>query len=287
MNNLALTLVISAALLHASWNFLLKKSGGGIGVLTLSAVTATVMLTPVSLYLIVKGFTFTPAIIGMMVGSGTIHLAYFLLLDRAYRSGGDLSVVYPLARATGPLLTIIAATLFFGERMSVIAICGALLIGASALLLTGNPKKLLGKDAQSGARFALLCGSMIACYTLWDKQGVAVFLIPPIIFDWGANLVRIIMMVPLAHQREPGAMTLAWRNHRKAVIAIGVMSPLSYILVLTAMVFTPVSYVAPARELSILFAALIGTQILKEGNATRRGIAAVGMVLGIAALAFG
>ena len=52
----------------------------------------------------------------MMVGSGTIHLAYFLLLDRAYRSGGDLSVVYPLARATGPLLTIIAATLFFGER---------------------------------------------------------------------------------------------------------------------------------------------------------------------------
>ena len=287
MNNLALTLVISAALLHASWNFLLKKSGGGIGVLTLSAVTATVMLTPVSLYLIVKGFTFTPAIIGMMVGSGTIHLAYFLLLDRAYRSGGDLSVVYPLARATGPLLTIIAATFFLGERMSVIAICGALLIGASALLLMGNPKKLLSKDAQSGARFALLCGSMIACYTLWDKQGVAVFLIPPIIFDWGANLVRIIMMVPLAHQREPGAMTLAWRNHRKAVIAIGVMSPLSYILVLTAMVFTPVSYVAPARELSILFAALIGTQILKEGNATRRGIAAVGMVLGISALALG
>ena len=287
MNNLALTLVISAALLHASWNFLLKKSGGGIGVLTLSAVTATVMLTPVSLYLIVKGFTFTPAIIGMMVGSGTIHLAYFLLLDRAYRSGGDLSVVYPLARATGPLLTIIAATFFLGERMSVIAIFGALLIGASALLLMGNPKKLLSKDAQSGARFALLCGSMIACYTLWDKQGVAAFLIPPIIFDWGANLVRIIMMVPLAHQREPGAMTLAWRDHRKAVIAIGVMSPLSYILVLTAMVFTPVSYVAPARELSILFAALIGTQILKEGNATRRGIAAVGMVLGISALALG
>ncbi len=287
MNNLALTLVISAALLHATWNFLLKKSGGGIGVLTLSAVTATVMLTPVSLYLIIKGFNFTPAMIGMMVGSGMIHLAYFLLLDRAYRGGGDLSVVYPLARATGPLLTIIAATLFLGERMSAVAISGALLIGASALLLTGNPKKLLGKDAQSGAGFALLCGSMIACYTLWDKQGVAVFLIPPIIFDWGANLVRIIMMVPLAHQREPGAMTLAWRNHRKAVIAIGVMSPLSYILVLTAMVFTPVSYVAPARELSILFAALIGTQILKEGNATRRGIAAVGMVLGISALAFG
>lgn len=293
MNNLALTLVISAALLHATWNFLLKKSGGGIGVLTLSAVTATALLTPFSLYLIIRGFTFTPAMIGMIICSGIIHLAYFLLLDRAYRgagsggSGGDLSIVYPLARATGPLLTILAATLFFGERMSMIAVSGALLIGMSALMLTGNLKKLLSKDAKSGARFALMCGSMIAAYTLWDKQGVAAFLIPPVIFDWGANLVRIMMMVPLAHQRQPGAMTLAWRHHRKAIIGIGVMSPLSYILVLTAMVFTPVSYVAPARELSILFAALIGTQILKEGHATRRRIAAVGMVLGISALALG
>ena len=306
MNNLALALVIAAALLHATWNFLLKKSGGGIGVLALSAVTATLLLTPFAVYLIVQGFTFTPAIFGMLVGSGLIHLAYFLLLDRAYRgnlprgntkrgntngdntnSGGDLSVVYPLARATGPLLTIIAATLFFGERMTLIAVCGALLVVASAILLAGNPAKLLSREAKSGAGFALLCGSMIACYTVWDKQAVAVFLIPPIIFDWGANVVRIFIMVPMAHQREPGAMTLAWQNHRKAVMAIGIMSPLSYILVLTAMVFTPVSYVAPARELSILFAALIGTQILKEGDTRRRTIAAIGMVLGISALALG
>ncbi len=296
MNNLALSLVVVAALLHASWNFLLKKSGGGIGVLALSAVTATTLLTPFAIYLIAQGFSFTPAIIGMLVGSGLIHLAYFLLLDRAYRGstgggntqgGGDLSVVYPLARATGPLLAIIAATLFFGERMTPIAVCGALLIGASAILLTGNVAKLLSRDAKSGAGFALLCGSMIACYTVWDKQAVAVFLIPPIIFDWGANVVRIMIMVPLAHQREPGAMSLAWQNHRKAVIAIGILSPLSYILVLTAMVFTPVSYVAPARELSILFAALIGTQILKEGDTARRTIAAIGMVLGISALALG
>lgn len=305
MNNLALALVITAALLHATWNFLLKKSGGGIGVLALSAVTATLLLTPFAVHLIVQGFIFTPTIFGMLVGSGLIHLAYFLLLDRAYQgnikrgnpngsdsgsganSGGDLSVVYPLARATGPLLTIIAATLFFNERMTLIAACGALLVVISAILLAGNPAKLLSRDAKSGAGFALLCGSMIACYTVWDKQAVAVFLIPPIIFDWGANVVRIMIMVPLAHRREPGAMSLAWRHHRKAVMAIGIMSPLSYILVLTAMVFTPVSYVAPARELSILFAALIGTQILKEGDTTRRTIAAIGMVLGISALALG
>lgn len=287
MTSFALTLVIAAAMLHAMWNYLLKKSGGGLGVLTLSAVTATLALTPVSIYLIVKGFQFSWPVVGMMIGSGLIHLAYFLLLDRAYRGGGDLSVVYPLARATGPLLTIVAATLFFGERMSWIAAAGALLIGVSALTLAGNPLKLLERTAKSGPGFALLCGSMIACYTVWDKQGVTVFLIPPIVFDWGANLTRIFMMVPYARTRERGAMSRAWREQRKTVLAIGIMSPLSYILVLTAMVFTPVSYVAPAREVSILFAALLGAHALKEGDATRRTIAAIGMVLGISALALG
>lgn len=245
-------------------------------------------LTPFSLLLIfATSFTFTPTMIGVILGSGVLHLIYFLLLDRAYRSGGDLSVVYPLARATGPLLTIIVATLVFGERMSALALAGAVLIGVSALLLTGNPAKLFSREASAGAGFALLCGCMIATYTVWDKQAVAVLLIPPVVFDWGANLSRIAMLTPMAMRREPGAISRAWRDHRKTVIAIGVLSPLSYILVLTAMVFTPVSYVAPARELSILFAALLGAHALKEGDATRRTVAALGMVLGISGLALG
>lgn len=287
MNATALTLVLSAALMHASWNYALKKSGGGIGILTLSAIIATVALSPAALYLIVsKNFVFTPAIMGMIVGSGVLHMAYFLLLDRAYRSGGDLSVVYPLARSTGPLLTIVAATLLFGERMSPLALGGALLIGISALVLTGNPATMFRRGG-AGVPFALMCGCTIAGYTVWDKQAVAVFLVPPVVFDWGANLSRIAMLTPLAMRREPGAIARAWREQKKSAIAIGVMSPLSYILVLTAMVFTPVSYVAPARELSILFAALLGAHALKEGDGARRTFAALGMVLGVTALALG
>ena len=288
MSTYALLLVISAAFLHAGWNYLLKKCGGGIGVLALSAIVATAVLTPFSLYLIfANNFAFTPLMLGVIVGGGVLHMIYYLLLDRAYRSGGDLSVVYPLARATGPLITIIVATLIFDERMSAMAVAGAVLIGVSALMLTGNPAKLLRKDASTGAGFALLCGGMIAAYTVWDKQAVAVFLIPPVIFDWCANLSRISILAPLARLREPGAITRAWQTQRTAAFIIGFLSPLSYILVLTAMVFTPVSYIAPAREISILFAALLGTQLLNEGNATRRSIAAAGMVLGISALALG
>ena len=123
MSIYALALVIAAAVLHASWNYLLKKCGGGIGVLSLSAIVATVTLTPFSLFLILANhFVFSPTMVAVIIGGGVLHLGYFLLLDRAYRSGGDLSVVYPLARATGPLITIVVATLFFGERMSLVAV---------------------------------------------------------------------------------------------------------------------------------------------------------------------
>lgn len=287
MSSGALALVLTAALLHATWNYQLKKCGGGLGVLTLSASVACVALCIPGVYLFAQGYTFTAAGLAMCAGSGVLHIIYFLLLDRAYRSGGDLSVVYPLARATGPLLTIVAATLFFGERMSALALCGAVLIGISALILMGDPRKIFSKQAGEGIGFALLCGCMIAAYTVWDKQAIALFLIPPIIFDWMANLFRVCMLIPYTRVREPGAISKAWREHRRAAIIIGILSPTSYILVLYAMITTPVSYVAPAREMSILFAALIGAHMLKEGDIKRRTIAACGMVLGISGLAWG
>ena len=135
--------------------------------------------------------------------------------------------------------------------------------------------------------FALLTGCMIAVYTIWDKTSVATFLIPPLLYDWGCNAFRVVVMVPLAQRRAPGGMARAWAERRKTVLAIALLSPLSYIFVLTAMVFTQVSLVAPAREISILFAALMGAHLLREGDLARRAVAAVGMVLGIAGLALG
>jgi len=288
MSTLALILVLTAALCHASWNYVLKKSGGGIGILTLSGLLGLFIIGPVAIYQIVTmDYRMTAVQIVMIVGSGFIHTAYFLLLDRAYRSGGDLSIVYPLARATGPLLTILFAAVILGERMGPVALGGAIMIGISAFLLTGNPAKLADPAARKAAGFALLTGTLIAVYTVWDKQAVAAFLIPPIIFDWTVNISRVVVLVPLTHWRDRGAIARAWKTQRKSAFAIAFLSPLSYILVLTAMVFTPVSYVAPGREISILFAALMGTQLLNEGDGKRRMVAAAGMVLGITALALG
>lgn len=292
MTGVALALILLSAFLHASWNFLLKKSGGGTGLITAASLASLALYLPiVAVATSIQGYEFQPVHLGLMFGAGMLHTAYFLLLDRAYRSGGDLSIVYPLARATGPLLTILVAVLILGERPGVTAIGGAVLIGASALLLAGNPFAARKADALHDPRhavgFALLTGCMIAGYTVWDKASVATWLIPPLLYDWGCNAFRCMVLVPYTRRRAPGAMLQAWRERRGTIVAIAVLSPISYLLVLSAMVFTPVSLVAPAREVSILFAALMGAHLLREGDSARRAAAAVGMALGIGGLALG
>ena len=289
MTGLALGLVLASAFIHASWNYLLKKSGGGAGLITASCAVSLVLYAPLvgGLLWFQGGYAFEPIHLALMAGSGGVHMAYFLLLDRAYRSGGDLSIVYPLARATGPLLTVGAAIVLLGERPGPAALGGAVLIGLSALLLAGNPFAWHRSDSRRAVGFALLTGCMIAVYTLWDKASVAAFLIPPLLYDFGTNAFRVVMLVPYTRTRTPGAIARAWAERRGTVVAIAALSPLSYILVLTAMVWTPVSLVAPAREVSILFAALLGAHLLREGELARRAVAACGMVLGIAGLALG
>ena len=288
MTWLALALILFSAFVHASWNYLLKKSGGGSGLITAASALSLVIYAPiVAAVAWTQSFQLQPVHFALMFGSGMVHTAYFLLLDRAYRSGGDLSIVYPLARATGPLLTIAVAVLLLGERPGTTALLGAVLIGISALILTGNPFASRRAGVQRAVGFALLTGCMIATYTIWDKASVATWLIPPLLYDWGANAFRVCILLPVTRQRSPGGMGRAWREKRGTVVAIALLSPLSYILVLTAMVFTPVSLVAPAREVSILFAALMGAHLLREGDVARRAVAALGMVLGIAGLAVG
>jgi drug/metabolite transporter (DMT)-like permease len=286
MTGLAITLVLAAALIHASWNYLLKKSGGGIGFVWAFAVLSSLLYAPLALgVVVIQHFRFGAEALAYLFASAVLHTAYYLLLDRGYRYG-DLSVVYPLARATGPFLTVLFALAALGERPGVIALCGAALIVGGAFFLAASPAKLREAGAARGIAFAILTGCMIASYTVVDKQAVSAVLIPPILQDWGANLGRVIVMAPLAMRRRE-EVRAAWSHKRKAVILVALLCPLSYILVLTAMVFTPVSYVAPAREISILFAALMGAHWLQEGDVPRRIAAAAAMAIGVAALAVG
>ena len=134
--------------------------------------------------------------------------------------------------------------------------------------------------------WALVTGALICAYTLWDKHAVDALALPALFYDWAGGLVMSAALLPLA-ARRPDAIAAAWRDHRGEALVIAVLAPLAYILVLTALATTPVSYVAPAREVSILIGAMLGAKLLGEGGIRRRLPAAAAIVAGVVALAVG
>ena len=282
----ALSLILAAAVIHATWNLLNKQASGHATFTWVVAVLSALLYAPITVTIIeVWQLRIDSVAIGMMVGSAALHTAYFVLLNQGYRAG-DLSLVYPLARGTGPLLSSVAAIIFLGERPSVVALVGALLIIGGVIILTTNLGKLREPGARDAVLYALVTGLFIAAYTIWDKQAVSRFGIAPLVLDWGANAGRAILLTPFALKYSDQTVN-EWREHKYEAIAVAVLIPLSYILVLTAMRFTPVSYVAPAREISILIGTAMGARLLSEGDAERRLAGACAMVLGVVALAIG
>ncbi len=286
MTGSAIVLILIAAFGHATWNYLAKKACGGTAFIWLFAALSALLYFPLALWIIVVQ---KPIIgwhqLGFILGSAILHSLYYILLDKGYRIG-DLSIIYPLARGTGPMLSTIAAIVFLGEHPSAAALAGAVLIGLGIVVITGNPFNLAEPTARKPMIFAILCGTMIAGYTLSDKLAVSTFLIPPLLLDWSANLGRVFLLTPYAFKNW-GEVKHQWAIHKIEAVSVAILCPLAYILVLTAMVFSPVSYIAPAREISILIGTVMGARLLSEGNIKIRIIGASAMVIGLGALSIG
>ncbi len=288
MSGYAVLLIVAAAFIHASWNFLAKRAGGGAAFVWLFGAVSALLYAPLAVAIIlIKDIHFGWVALAFILASAAVHAAYFLMLQRGYRTG-DLSLVYPLARGTGPLMSVLAAIFFFGERPSVLMLGGGALViaGVLAFAKDGISWRRVAAGKRQAVGYGLLTGGLIACYTLSDKYAVSVLLIPPLVLDWGGDFGRTLLVSPYVwrHWKEVRAQ---WRLHRVEAIAVGVLCPLSYILVLTALVFTPVSYVAPAREISIVFGVLIGGHLLAEKDLRLRLTAAAAMVAGVIALSLG
>ena len=286
MTPLALALVLAAAFFHASWNLFAKRAGGGGAFVWLVAALATVLYAPLALVsFVLQRPHLGAAECAFLLGSSVLHIGYYTLLQRGYRAG-DLSLVYPTARGTGPLLATAGAVALFGEQPTPVALTGALLIALGVFFLLGSSREREPVD-RAAIGYALLTGVLIAAYTLWDKHAVGVLRIPPLLFDWASHAGRALLLAPFVVPRRWPEVLREWRTHRREALGVAVLSPLSYILVLTALAFSPVSYVAPAREVSILIGAAMGARLLSEGHARRRLAAAGAMLLGLAALALG
>lgn len=288
MTGFALTLVLLAAVLHAAWNLAAKRAGGGLPFVYLTSLIINALYLPVVIgYWLWRRPELPWGVLGVIAVSALLKTAYSLSLQRGYRLG-DFSLIYPLARGTGPFLSMVLAVALLGERPTWHGFAGGLLIVGGIFFLTGGTKLWAADRAhlRTGIRYGLLAGVCIATYTLWDRHGVAGWRIPPVLFDAGTAFFMMILLTPFAWVRR-AEVAREWREHRREAFTMAVLSPIGYVLVLTALTFTPVSYVAPAREISILIGTFWGARLLKEKETPQRLSAAAAMVAGIVLLAAG
>ncbi|MBU5674914.1 DMT family transporter [Alkaliphilus sp. MSJ-5] len=280
MTGIGFILIILSAIFHATWNYATKKIESNTTFIWLFSCISSIVYLPFALAsLFIYEVNFKFYFIFFIIGSAALHSIYTILLSKGYRIG-NLSVIYPLARGTGPLFSTIIAIVFLNESASLTAMVGIFLMILGIVTITGNPVSILKSNKDSSLIYAFLCGLTIASYTIFDKIAVSTLMLPPILLDWSVNFGRILLLTPYSLRRKDQIKHLML-NHKKEVFTVAILSPLSYILVLTAMVFTPVYYVAPMRELSILIGTFLGVKLLSEDLSKTKLIGICVMIIGL------
>ncbi len=289
----ALALVLLAAVLHASWNIAAKRAGGDARFTLLTSLLTTLLWLPAGLWF---GWHTVPLWgwpeWGAVALSAAVHLLYFNTLLTGYRKA-DLTVVYPLARGSAPLLTAAAAVMLLGETLSALGVAGVAAVCGGVFLIAGGPAlwRPSGDAVQrartrAGLRWGLLTGATIAAYSVIDAYAIKVLLIGPVIFDYACNVLRLPLQLPTLRLGR-AALHDAWRQQWRAALVVSTLGPLAYILVLYALTLAPLSHVAPAREMSMLVAALLGGRLLGESDRGLRLLGAACIAGGVMALAWG
>ncbi|MCY4108556.1 MAG: DMT family transporter [Chloroflexi bacterium] len=282
MTEAAIGLVLASAVLHSTWNYMAKRSADKLLFLWLASAAGLVLFTP-AFILVVKDNP-VPLAGWVFIGlSSVVHVAYFVLLGGAY-SRTDLSVVYPLARGSGPIFVLVLSIVILRESPSLLGLLGILavvvgvyLIQASALTFNALAAPLRAL-VSTGSRWALLTGLTIGLYSIIDSAGVQH--VHPLVYMylWSVGTLAIIApwMAPRVTRVRRLKREIGW------IFAAGSLMFGAYILVLTALQTSSVSYVAAARETSIVFAALYGGLLLREGVGPARILGACLVASGVA-----
>jgi drug/metabolite transporter (DMT)-like permease len=280
----ALAAVLLAALTHATWNLAAKRATGSRHFVWLYSVGSCVVYAPAIVWVLVTQRPAFGAVHWLaLCATGVLHLCYSLMLQAGYRAS-DLSLVYPLARGSGPLISFVAAVALLGEQVTWLSILGVVLVVTGILLVAGLMREP-HKAPRAGILYGLGTGVFIAAYTVNDGYAVKALLISPFIVDYAGNLFRIFVLTPTVVRDREGTRREA-REFLRPVAVVSVLGPLGYILVLFAMQVAPISHVAPARELATLIGAYLGARLLKERAAPSRIAGAACIVAGVVSLAF-
>lgn len=280
----ALALVVIGAIVHATWNLLAKKASGGVPFVWLYGLVSLVCAVPVGLL----AWRHDPRPLDMkvwlvIIASAVVHVLYAVVLQKGYQKS-DFSVVYPLARGTGPLFSVFAAILLLGEMPGLVGWLGIGFILLGILLIAGIAG-LRGPASDHdrlprGVLWGVVTGGSIAAYTVIDGYAVKVLSLAPVIYYILGLVFRSILLAPVA-LRSPQLLKKQWECNRRHIVAVGILAPFAYTLILHAMQRAPLSYVAPVRELSMLFGVVAGAQLLRERFVLSRVFGTALMMLGV------
>jgi uncharacterized membrane protein len=274
-------LIAGAAILHVAWNVLLKTAGDPLRAAAIGLASGAAIIVPgAAIGWFLTGRPPVPAeaiLLGTV--SGALEAAYFAFLAAAYRRG-DLSVVYPIARGTAPLLAVAVGIGVLGEQLSPTGFAGvaALLVGLLALQRPWRFLRSAGRaDRDPAVAFALATGVMIAAYSAVDRVGVR--LVEPwfyagLIWLSGTSFLWIWVWVKGRSERFASAAA-APLDRRRAAFG-GWITMGAYLLILAAFTVAPLTAVAPLRESAIVLASGWGTLRLGEGADRREAIRRIG-----------
>ena len=248
MSTTAIFLVLSAAVVHAGWNvFAHAVSRIGLPFLWWGAVLSTVLWAGIVPLTGGLGTDFSSFAFGVGV-SAALHVAYLLVLQKGYRVA-ELSTVYARARGSGPIISVVVAIAVLGERPDPTALVGVALVLAGVLTIGAPDRRRTEAEGaprlrlwmEPGFIFGVLTGAAIAAYTVWDANSVRNWHFSPVAFMVACTLVEI-PLFSLALRRRGRELLPALRAHWPPLLAFGVLSPLSYILVLVAVTLAPLGW---------------------------------------------
>ncbi len=284
MPPLALCAVLLAAVTHATWNLAAKRAAHAHHFVWIYSVGSVLVWAPAVVWIVIQTRpTFDAWQCLALLGTAVFHLGYSLALQAGYRAA-DLSVVYPVARGTGPVLSFAGGALLLNETPSLLALVELLLVVMGIALVAGLFHKHL-LSLRVGLYWGLMIGVFIAAYTLNDGWAVKVLLIHPLLVDYAGNIFRTVVLTPKAIGDRARLMTEV-KQYIAPALTVSVLGTVGYVLVLFAMKIAPISHVAPTRELATLVGMYLGARMLRETVTPERILGSVCIVGGVISLAF-
>ena len=270
-------LLLIAALSHALCHSILKYNKNPLGILGITSIFEIIIFTPLVLTVPFP----TPYIWILIITSALLHGFYRLLVIFSYNYG-DLSFIYPIARGSSSLLLAIISLIYLTDKISLWGFI-AIMIVCMGLFLISYSDRL--KFNYSAFGLGVLTAIMITTYTLVDGIGVRHSSNPYSFLYWMLLLNGTPALIASFFFKNNG-LRIVNKNLILTGVAFGILAPLAYGLAVWCMQFLPIAYVSSIREISIIFATLIGLILLKEKTASKRIIPSIFVVIGISILYF-